>query len=143
MELSQDIFEQISLLSAAGDELATQSNFDAATSKYQEALQLLPGDHRRWKAATWLYVALGDSNFQSGDFDRAFRSFFNAVQCPEGLGNPFIHLRLGQTYLEAGNLEKAADELTRAYMGGGLEIFLEDDPKYIDFLATQIDIEGM
>lgn len=58
----------------------------------------------------------------------------------EGLGNPYIHLRLGQLYYEQENFDKAVDELTRAYMGGGLDIFIEDDPKYLDFLETKIKI---
>jgi hypothetical protein len=74
------------------------------------------------------------------DFDRTFKCFFNAVQCPKGLGNPFIHLRLGQAYYELGNLDKATDELTRAHVGGGLRIFLEDAPKYLEFLETRIKI---
>ncbi|ESS51127.1 hypothetical protein L665_00292 [Ralstonia solanacearum SD54] len=43
-------------------------------------------------------------------------------------------------YYEQENFDKAVDELTRAYMGGGLDIFIEDDPKYLDFLETKIKI---
>ncbi|MEC0331788.1 hypothetical protein P4H42_19450 [Paenibacillus macerans] len=43
-------------------------------------------------------------------------------------------------YYEQENFEKAADELTRAYMGAGMEIFMEDDPKYLEFLETNIEI---
>lgn len=43
-------------------------------------------------------------------------------------------------YFENENLDKAADELARAYMGGGIEIFMEDDPKYLEYLETKIDI---
>nr|WP_241763835.1 tetratricopeptide repeat protein [Paenibacillus peoriae] len=74
------------------------------------------------------------------NYDKAFKCFFNAVQCPKGLGNPYIHLRLGQLYYEQENLEKAIDELTRAYMGAGIGIFMEDDPKYLEFLETSIEI---
>jgi hypothetical protein len=56
-------------------------------------------------------------------------------------GNPFIHLRLGQAQLELGNEERAADELMRAFMGGGHEIFESDDQKYLDFLRTRADID--
>ncbi len=36
-------------------------------------------------------------------------------------------------------IEKAADELTRAYIGAGIEIFMENDPKYLEFLETNIE----
>ncbi len=53
-------------------------------------------------------------------------------------GNPFILLRLGQTYFELGNMKKAADELVRAYMGVGTEIFEGEDPKYFDLVRASI-----
>jgi tetratricopeptide (TPR) repeat protein len=55
------------------------------------------------------------------NFDKAFKCFFNAVQCPQGLGNPYIDLRLGQMYYEEEQFDKAADELARAYMGAGMD----------------------
>ncbi|GLQ98200.1 tetratricopeptide repeat protein [Dyella mobilis] len=140
MELDDSVHAQIQALCKQGDKLATARHFDLAREKYESALQLLPGDHKQWEAATWIYVAIGDVHFRTADYEKCFKCFFNAVQCANGLGNPFIHLRLGQSYFEAGNLDKSADELTRAYMGAGLDIFLEDDPKYLDFLETRIDI---
>lgn len=35
-----------------------------------------------------------------------------------------------------GNMERAADELMRAYMDLYDEAWLDEDPKYLDFLAT-------
>lgn len=43
-------------------------------------------------------------------------------------------------YSEIRNLCRQGDELTRAYMGGGMDIFMEDDPKYLAFLETRIQI---
>nr|WP_255654553.1 tetratricopeptide repeat protein [Cohnella sp. REN36] len=115
-------------------------HLETGKNKYVAALRLLPENHREWEAATWIYVAIGDAHFQMKNYDKAFKCFFNAVQGPKGLGNPYIHLRLGQLYYEQENLEKAADELTRAYMGAGIAIFMEDDPKYLAFLETKIEI---
>jgi hypothetical protein len=42
--------------------------------------------------------------------------------------------------LELGDHDRAADELMRAYMGGGPDIFDEDDPKYLAFLRTRADL---
>jgi len=140
MQLPDEVHKQIVLLSKDGDSLLKARDFVSAKTKYVSALRLLPGNHRDWKAATWLYVSLGDAHFHLKAFDKAFQCYFNAVQCPDGLGNPYIHLRLGQTYYENHNLDKAADELTRAYMGGGMEIFMEDDPKYLEYLETKIEI---
>ena len=60
------------------------------------------------------------------------------MACPEGFGNPFLHLRLGQTEFELGNHDQAANELTRAYGPDGAWIFESEDPKYFEFLKTRI-----
>lgn len=132
--------DQIADLCREGDALASAGRPDDARQKYIAALKLLPGESRQWEAATWIYVALGDVHFRSQDVDKAFKCFYNAVQCPNGLGNPYIHLRLGQLYFEQNNFDKAADELTRAYMGGGIDIFMEDDPKYLAFLESILSL---
>lgn len=134
------VHEQITELCKEGDALASAGMLGDARQKYIAALKLLPGDPRQWEAATWIYVALGDLHFRSQCFDKAFKCFYNAVRCPQGLGNPYIHLRLGQLYLERNDVDKAADELTRAYMGGGIDILMEDDPKYLAFLETRISL---
>jgi hypothetical protein len=53
-------------------------------------------------------------------------------------GNPFLHLRLGQCRFELGDLDRAADELARAYMGDGEDVFEDEAPKYLAFLKTRL-----
>ncbi|MGF6495509.1 tetratricopeptide (TPR) repeat protein [Luteibacter sp. 621] len=139
-QLPNEIYEAVTSLCKTADELMAQGTIDLAREKYKEALRLLPADHRQWEASTWIYVALGDLNFRTDSFERAFKAYSNAVQCANGLGNPYIHLRRGQSSFELGDMDRAADELARAYMGAGLDIFMEDDPKYLEFLETKIEI---
>jgi len=139
-QLPNEIHKEITFLCKRGDELVKQGNVEEAKKNYIDSLKLLPSDHREWEAATWIYVAMGDMYFHLKNYEQALKCFYNAVQCPQGLGNPYIHLRLGQVYFEEGSFDESADELTRAYMGGGLGILLEDDPKYLDFLETKIVI---
>ncbi|RZU38568.1 tetratricopeptide repeat protein [Fluviicoccus keumensis] len=139
-QLPDALHKEIASLCQQGDELSKAGKLEEAKTSYVNALRLLPQEHRDWEASTWIYVAIGDIHFRLGNHERAFRCFYNAIQCPKGLGNPYIHLRLGQLYFEQADLDKSADELTRAYMGGGLDLFLEDDPKYLSFLETRIDV---
>lgn len=139
-QLPNEIHEEITSLCKRGDELVKLGNVKEAKKNYVDSLKLLPSDHREWEAATWIYVAMGDMYFHLKNYEQAFKCFYNAVQCPQGVGNPYIHLRLGQLYFEEGSFDESADELTRAYMGGGLGILLEDDPKYLEFLETKIVI---
>ena len=59
------------------------------------------------------------------------------MHCPDAIGNPFLHFRLGQVLYDDAQLDAAADELMRAYMGAGPEVFASEDPKYLQFLQTR------
>jgi tetratricopeptide (TPR) repeat protein len=121
-----------------GDSFAAQRQFEKAFSFYRDALMLVPKPAEEWEATTWILAAIGDLYFLEGKFEKSIRAFEDAVRCPGGLGNPFIHLRLGECYFELGDKERAANELTRAYMGNGREIFQKESPKYFQFLETRI-----
>jgi len=136
MELPETIHKKIISLSKEGDAFAEKAKYREAIKKYIEAFQLLPEPVEQWDACTWLLAAIGDANFLSKDYEHARLALSDAMRCPNAIGNPFIHLRLGESQFELGNKKKAADELARAYMGAGKDIFKEEDPKYFEFLKT-------
>jgi len=137
-ELTDQQHEKISELCAQGDELAEEEKYEAALKKYRQALTLIPEPVHQHAAATWVVTAIGDMYFHLGDFTQARKAMREAVQCPDGLGNPFVHLRLGQSEFELGDMKRAKDELARAYMGGGEEVFEGDDEKYLQFIKSQL-----
>jgi tetratricopeptide (TPR) repeat protein len=137
-ELPDSIHTEITRLSEQGNTLADAGECDAAVLCFQQALDLLPLPIEPWSAACWLFTAIGDTLFQSARYREALQPLLNAVKCAGGLGNPFVHLRLGQTQLELGNEVRAADELARAYMGGGKEVFEEEDSKYFTFVKSKL-----
>jgi len=136
-ELSDEVHERIQALCKKGDALAEKGQYPAALQQYWAAWDLLPEPRTEWEAATWILAAIGDANFLSGDFIAGRDNLSRAMQCPDAIGNPFLHLRLGQCQLELGNLDQAADELARAYMGAGADIF-EGADKYFAFLKTRL-----
>jgi len=129
-ELPNDIFERVQQLCAKGDDLAKLRLFDEAVQCYEEALDLLPESVAQWEAATWILTAIGDARLQQKQFAKALQPLLHAMKRPKAIGNPFIHLRLGQVQFELGNEVLAKDEFARAYMGGGREIFDAENPKY-------------
>lgn len=133
-ELSEEVDAEVKAACSYGDFLAKQANYEAALDQYDVAWNLLPAPREQWDAATWISAAKGDALFKEGDYSRAFEQFALAVRCPEGLGNPFVHLRLGQTLYELGDEPQALENLARAYMGAGKEIFSSEPPKYFDAL---------
>ena len=139
LELDEAVLAKVKSHCARGDELANVRAYSDALKQYWMAWDLLPEPKTEWEAATWVLAAIGDANFLSGDFEAGRDNLGTAMHCPGALGNPFIHLRLGQCQFELGALDRAADELIRAYMGAGPEIFENDERKYIEFLATRAD----
>ena len=136
-ELADAIHEQIETLSAAGDALLERDDPAGAIAQYQTAFELLPEPKTDWEAGTWLLAAIGDACFLQGEFAHGRNSLMQAMHFPDAIGNPFLHLRLGQCQFELGDLDRAADELMRAYMSEGSEIFAEEDEKYLAFLASR------
>jgi tetratricopeptide (TPR) repeat protein len=142
-ELPEVIHSEIQRLSAEGDALAKERRYSEAIPVYWQAWDLLPEPKTEWEAATWLLAAIGDANFLGRDFTAGKDNLATAMHCPNAIGNPFLHLRLGQCQFELGVLDRAADELMRAYMGAGAEIFEGQDPKYLRFLQSKAKgVEG-
>ncbi|MGB3511601.1 MAG: hypothetical protein WBA93_20660 [Microcoleaceae cyanobacterium] len=92
---------------------------------YQQAFNLVPDPFQAYKASTWLLTAIGESYLFMSDYENTGHTLQEAMYCPEAIGNPYIHLRLGQTQFELGNFQASKDELARVYMMGGKEIFEE------------------
>jgi tetratricopeptide (TPR) repeat protein len=134
--------QQLSDLCAAGDLAADQGRYGEALASYGEAWHLIPEPKQDWNASTWVLAAIGDACFLTGDFAESRKALEFAMHCPEAIGNPFLHLRLGQALLEQGEEDRAADELIRVYMGAGKEIFDADDPKYLAFLSTRAKLDS-
>lgn len=134
--LTDDLHQRITKLCQEGDDCVNSDDYQAGLKKYHLAWSLLPEPKEDWEAATWVLSAIGDAHVFSTDFKSAVSAFTNALRCPDGLGNAFVHLRLGECYFELGDSRKAYDEFTRAYMGGGEEIFEDEDPKYLECVKS-------
>ncbi|BDI33500.1 hypothetical protein CCAX7_55510 [Capsulimonas corticalis] len=138
--MNNDWKTSIGLICEQGNVLFDQNDFHGALVQYIKAIQAVPQPAEAWEETTWILSAIGDSYYQMQNYERAREAFTDAITCPGGLGNPFIHLRLREAQLELGNESRAKDELARAYMGGGPEIFDSEPVKYIEFLRRYMNI---
>lgn len=139
-ELPPDIYQNVLAFSERGDELAADGEYVAAISEYGEALTLIPGPKNNWAATTWLLAATADAAFLANEPEFALETLSYAMTCPDAIGNPFLHLRFGQVLFILGQLDRAADELMRAYMGGGAEMFVDEHPRFLEFLGTRAQL---
>jgi tetratricopeptide (TPR) repeat protein len=137
-QISDAMQAQVDQLCAQGDVHADLSQFSDALNWYWAAWDLLPEPKIKCQAATSILAAVGDANFLGRDFIAGRDNLCTVMHCPGAIGIPFLHLRLGQCQYELGEHAKAIDELMRAYLGGGAELFDEEDPKYLDYLEANL-----
>jgi tetratricopeptide (TPR) repeat protein len=128
--LPAETFAAVQGKAEEGERRMAAGDFRGAFDLFVEAFQFLPEPREQWNAAGWLLVALGENAIRAGSFQTAEGPLTDAMWCPGTIGNPWVHLRCGQMRFELGQMDRAADELARAYMGGGREIFQGQDPKY-------------
>jgi len=126
LAISQSGHRAMQLMRAGGTE-----ELRRAMLLLEEALTGLPDPSARWNANGWLLAHLAEVYFRTGRLTAARRALTDAMYCPGTIGNPWLHLRQGQVNYELSDMERADDELARAYLGGGREIFAKEDPKYM------------
>jgi tetratricopeptide (TPR) repeat protein len=139
-ELRPEIYSAIKAYCARGDELAAVKSYEDAITQYNQAWLLVPDPKNEWTASSWILAAIADAAFLGGYKTSAIEALEYAMTCPGAIGNPFLHLRFGQVLFDKGELDAAADELMRAYMFEGEEIFSSEDPQYLAFLRTRAKI---
>ena len=139
-KLPNDVRQIIDRLCQKGDQFAQIDQHDDALDQYEAAWELLPNPKNQWPAATWILMAVGDVYFEKRDFVSAIRTLRESLECPDGNANSFILLRLGQCLFETGDLNAAANTLEFVFRENGEELFIDEDPKYLNFVKTQIGI---
>ena len=139
-ELDDTTHQHIVHLSEQGDACMEQGEYAAAAEKFREAFALVPAPYQDWDASIWLLTSLGEAYYFNGEYAQAHAALAKVMHVPGAIGNPLVHLRLGEVQFELGNKERAMDELLRAYMGGGEEIFEDEDEKYLAFLQQNVTL---
>jgi tetratricopeptide (TPR) repeat protein len=137
-ELDDKTYTEIQRLSKLGNELADEEKYSEAIEKYSQAYALLPEPKKDWEASTWLLASIGDMHFELKNYKKTVSAMYDALNCPAGIENPFIYLRLGESLLEINDLKNARENLLRAYMLEGEEIFENEDAKYLNSIKDII-----
>jgi len=139
MELEPGLDAQVKEICDEGDVLIEMGELQQAFQNFSEALSLVPEPKEEYRVTAGILAGLGDVYFHAKSFVQGKEVLGDAMHCTGAIGSPFLHLRLGQCQLELGDLDRAADELARAYMGAGAELFSQEDPRYFDFLKTRLE----
>lgn len=121
----------IKTLCAEGYALYDAGDMRLALRKFYQAWLIFPKPQTDFPEAGWVLTAMGDTYFRNAKFEEGKEALISALHCDGMIDNPFIHLRLGQCFLEIGNNTKASTHLGIAYERGGRKIFEKEAPKYL------------
>lgn len=141
MDLDEELYQKVTVLSEDGNNHFDKEEWEQAIKLFYEALGLLPKPVTQWEAALWLNASIGDAFFQEGSYAAAKEALLDALNCPDGHNNPFVQLRLGETLYELDDTEGAKEHLLRSYMLEGIEVFEDEDAKYLSFLEKFFNLD--
>jgi hypothetical protein len=144
-------------LQESGDDFMRSGNYHAANEAYHAAWKsyaeqrntaATAGNLREFdtaypaNGAFWRLMNGADAQFRAGDFEACLDTCTEAFNLFKDLGfvvgNPFFHLRVGQASFELEQPDArdengmAMDNLARALICGGIEIFKHEEPKYLN-----------
>ena len=128
--LDSTIADKTRDLCQQGYELFDAGDIKTALRRFYSAWTLIPKPQTQWQEAGWVLTALGDAYFAKGEFDNGREALMSALHCPKALGNPVIHLRLGQCFFELDEHDKAAQQFELVQNHGGADLLAKEDPKY-------------
>ena len=130
-----ELVSKITEISRKAKGLAFAEKYAASIEEYKKGIELIGEKIMESKYAVMLYSGIGEAYYLQKKWEEALEYYGHAVMSEGGLGEPLIHLRLGQLRYELGQKEKAKDELMRAYMGGGEIYFEHENPKYFALIS--------
>ncbi len=136
--IDEQTYQSIVALCNEGEAFFADGDYPHAIEKYNNAMKLVPKPIEEHDAATWIQAAIGDCYFAEANYAESAMVLSKTQFNKKAENNPFIELRLGQSFFELSEFDTAANFLTRAYMLGGAEIFDGENQKYFDFLKTRI-----
>jgi tetratricopeptide (TPR) repeat protein len=134
--LPPDTCEKVKQLCQKGYQDFDTGDTAAALRQFYSAWTLLPKPQNQWQEAGWVLTALGDAYFAKGSFDLGREALLSALHCPKAMGNPTIHLRLGQCLWELNEHDKALSQFNLVIKNGGEALFKKENKKYFEQLAN-------
>ena len=128
--------ERLVVTGEANDAMSA-GHFDDAARKFEHLVELCAGEENH---QFWARMALGEAWFRQSQWERALKVYGAAYHdAPKlALGNPLFHMRVGQCLFELHPERQrergpgtALDNLARALITGGVEIFDTEAARYL------------
>ncbi|WP_071342013.1 hypothetical protein [Maribacter sp. 1_2014MBL_MicDiv] len=119
--------------------LNNEKDAETKTNELLNIYESLTDDQKKTRAGRYIIAHIAEVYFAASMIDEAFENFNFVMQFKDTIGNPFLHLRLGQLNYLTKNTDKMNDELSRALIMGGESIFKDEDPKLIKMVKSVLE----
>lgn len=138
MDLDKNIYNEIMKLYIEAEENEEKCEYKKAFDKYEEALDLIPGDIDEYDISSLILVSMGDVMLLEGNYKQAQNYYFDAMNCDGRIANPYVLFNLGKCFYLQNNFERAKDYLIKTYMMDGMKLFFDDDKKYFALIEELV-----
>lgn len=133
---ADDLQRQLDALGDEGNRLMDEERFDEALAIFRRGYDLIPAPREDSASALWFLVAIVDAQWFLRDLPGALDSSRDVI-LSGGFGNPFAHLRRGQVLYELSHEKEAANELLRALLLGGENVFAREPLEHWVFITSK------
>lgn len=134
--LPSNIEARIRAFCRAGYKAYDQQDFKQAIRLFFQAWNLLPKPQSQWQAAGWVLTALGDAYYQYGNYNSALEALNSALHCPKNSRNPFVYMRIAQSWYGLKQLETAKKALLKTVELGGESLLKKENSRYLTLLKS-------
>jgi tetratricopeptide (TPR) repeat protein len=125
------IDQRVRQLCAEGYRFFDEGDYEQALRRFYQAWTSIPKPQTQFEASGWVLTAIGDTYFARQNYRAGIEALRSALYCPRTIGNPFVHLRLGQCYLQQQLTDDAERHLARALYSGGEELFSREPAHFL------------
>tara|TARA_R110002051_G_scaffold13808_1_gene45541 strand:+ start:3368 stop:3937 length:570 start_codon:yes stop_codon:yes gene_type:complete len=113
-----------------------EKNIEVKVDELLKIYESLSDDQKRRREGRFIIICIGEICFAERMIEEAFENFNFALKFKDTIGNPFIHLRMGQLNYLVQNKDKTLDELSRALIMGGEEVYEHEDPRFLEMVKN-------
>ena len=137
-ELPDSVCEGVAEHCRKGEMFVRLEQREEALDQFAAAWELLPNPKNQWQSANSILIVAIDIFFNKGDFIAAREILREFLESCDTEIHPMILWRFGQSLFETGDFDAAYDALEAASRLHGHDLFANDDPKYLEFVRTQM-----
>lgn len=125
-------------LTSIDDITVSSQDVAAKVDALYDMYSSLTDEQKQGREGRYFIIRIGEVCYAEKMIDDALDNFNFAMKFSDTLGNPYLHMRLGQLQYCLGNQERQIDELSRALIMGGEAVFNNESPLFLQMVKAEL-----